>query len=326
MKILGIVGSPRRLGNTEILVKEALKAAEKEGAEVSILRLSDLYILPCIGCLNCVRSEGICKLKDDLEWFLDLIKASDGLILGAPSYVGRPPGSFAMLEDRVAFPKLKGATHKKAVTIGVAGGTHIAWWVIPQLNFFVHLLGTELVGSFLAGSQGPGEVLFPERHIIIEEVHRLGRDLVFSLRGETDRLSDGAYKLREWNWHSFGYGEEKLTTVENCCPFCFSQAFTLYHGDQLPAAEAKEKDGKEIVCAFCHNSVGEIFTEGDKYVVRLKTARDEEGMRRWLEDHTQDWVAASIPLYLERVNEIKEKRAAYKSIMPWLKPSSTQGG
>ena len=54
MRILGIVGSRRKLGNTEIMVKEALKGARKEGADIALLRMSDLYIRECNGCEACV--------------------------------------------------------------------------------------------------------------------------------------------------------------------------------------------------------------------------------------------------------------------------------
>lgn len=53
MKILGLIGSYRKLGNTEVLVKEALMEAQRHGAEVDMLRLTDLRIEPCKGCMAC---------------------------------------------------------------------------------------------------------------------------------------------------------------------------------------------------------------------------------------------------------------------------------
>ena len=66
MKILGLVGSYRRLGNTEVLVKEALMEAQRLGAEVDILRLTDLEIKPCKGCMACVFKQEECRIQD--EW------------------------------------------------------------------------------------------------------------------------------------------------------------------------------------------------------------------------------------------------------------------
>ena len=65
MKVLGLVGSVRKLGNTEILTKEALMGAEQEGAEVSILRLTDYDVKACRGCAACLLQERDCIIEDD---------------------------------------------------------------------------------------------------------------------------------------------------------------------------------------------------------------------------------------------------------------------
>ena len=72
--ILGIVGSPRRGGNTEIIVKNALKAAETIGAETDIVLLSEKRVEPCIACGAC--SSGKCVIDDDfMEVFEKMTKA-----------------------------------------------------------------------------------------------------------------------------------------------------------------------------------------------------------------------------------------------------------
>ena len=53
MKVLGIVGSPRKGGNTEILVREALTAAKEAGAETEIVLAADKNITGCDGCSSC---------------------------------------------------------------------------------------------------------------------------------------------------------------------------------------------------------------------------------------------------------------------------------
>jgi multimeric flavodoxin WrbA len=55
MKLLGL-SCGRKMQNTEVLVKEAMRAAEELGADVGMIRLLDLNIKPCTGCVNCVRS------------------------------------------------------------------------------------------------------------------------------------------------------------------------------------------------------------------------------------------------------------------------------
>ena len=101
MRILGIVGSRRRLGNTEIMVKEALKGARDEGADIAILRVSDLYVRECNGCEACVIKGKPCALNDDMDFFEEQLNASDGLIIGGVDYGGAPLGVFKTVGDRL---------------------------------------------------------------------------------------------------------------------------------------------------------------------------------------------------------------------------------
>ena len=61
MKAIGIVGSPRKGGNTEILTKHTLTAIEEEGVDTEIIRLADLDIRPCNACMVC-KTEESCPL------------------------------------------------------------------------------------------------------------------------------------------------------------------------------------------------------------------------------------------------------------------------
>ena len=76
MKVLGVVASHRFLGNTEILVKEALMGAEGQGAEVEIMRWTDYEILPCEGLATCLFGGTGCKLrgKDDHNYLLEKLE------------------------------------------------------------------------------------------------------------------------------------------------------------------------------------------------------------------------------------------------------------
>jgi len=85
MKVLGIVCSPRRGGNTEILVREALQAVEKAGGEIRLCLLSEMDIQPCDACGAC-RETNECVIDDDMQKIYDHLLAVDGLILGTPVY------------------------------------------------------------------------------------------------------------------------------------------------------------------------------------------------------------------------------------------------
>ena len=105
MKVLGI-SFGRKLGNSEIMVKQALMQAEKRGHEVEFIRALDLDIKPCVGCMACVINllsggNGKCTVKDDFHILQEAIFESDALIVCAPIYVWAPSGLFKTVCDRM---------------------------------------------------------------------------------------------------------------------------------------------------------------------------------------------------------------------------------
>lgn len=85
MKVLGIIGSPRKNGNTDILVNSVLQGVKEKGFEVEKIYLSDLNFKGCIACEGC-RKTCKCVLKDDLEDVYVKLEESDGIVLGSPTY------------------------------------------------------------------------------------------------------------------------------------------------------------------------------------------------------------------------------------------------
>ena len=87
VKIIGICGSPRKGGNTEILVKEALLGAQAvKDAKTSFLSLAGKKIGHCTGCLACERQRRFCVVPDDFPEFFKGYMEADGIILGSPVY------------------------------------------------------------------------------------------------------------------------------------------------------------------------------------------------------------------------------------------------
>lgn len=83
MKILGIAGSPRRGGNTDILLEEVLRGAASRGAEVKTIALSRLKISPCMHCDACLEA-GICRINDDMQSIYPELEQADVIVLAAP--------------------------------------------------------------------------------------------------------------------------------------------------------------------------------------------------------------------------------------------------
>ncbi|MEM4202398.1 MAG: flavodoxin family protein, partial [Candidatus Hadarchaeum sp.] len=102
IKILGIVGSPRSGGNTEILVNETLKAAAKEGATTELLRLCDKEIKPCDGCRACRKTKE-CWIKDDFSPIFDKMVESDGIVIASPVYFSSATPQVKALIDRAGY-------------------------------------------------------------------------------------------------------------------------------------------------------------------------------------------------------------------------------
>jgi multimeric flavodoxin WrbA len=164
MNVLGICASYRKLGNTEILVKEALKACSDQGCRTDFIRLTDYTIEPCKGCMACIFRGEECRISDDMSALLDIMDAHDRLILGSPTYVLFPPGIIKMTVDRLfmAQDRFKG---KKASTIGVAALPDWEPFLLPVLNMFVLSFGYDLVDSEIFYGAGPGEVLLEEENL-----------------------------------------------------------------------------------------------------------------------------------------------------------------
>lgn len=83
MKVLGIAGSPRRGGNTDLLLAEVMKGAASRGAEVETIVLNDLDMIPCQHCAACYET-GNCKYDDDMQMVYRKLAGADRVVLASP--------------------------------------------------------------------------------------------------------------------------------------------------------------------------------------------------------------------------------------------------
>lgn len=103
VKVLGINGSPRSYGNSIQALRLALKAAELEGAEVSLINLYDYDIKPCLGCVSddVMACTYPCPIDDDMVKIYPEITSADGLIISSPIYWFGISGLLKNLIDRL---------------------------------------------------------------------------------------------------------------------------------------------------------------------------------------------------------------------------------
>ena len=99
IRILGISASPRRGGNTEILLDAALSGAASAGASVEKIVLDELCLRPCQGCDACAKNLG-CVIKDDMRRVYKKVSGSDALIVASPIYFGSLSAQVKIMIDR----------------------------------------------------------------------------------------------------------------------------------------------------------------------------------------------------------------------------------
>ena len=180
-KILAVVGSPRKGGNTEILVSKIAEGAQAAGAQVEVVRLGELQIRECDGCHACWRGRP-CSKNDDMRLLYPKIAASETIVFGTPVYWYGPTALMKAFIDRFVYfnneanrPMVRG---KRAAVAIVLEETHEQTWR-PVIEFFEKSLGyleMKPAGTIVVGGVGEkGAILKqPQR---LEEAYRLGAEL-----------------------------------------------------------------------------------------------------------------------------------------------------
>ena len=125
-KVLGI-SFGRKLGNTDIMIKQALIECEKQGHEIKFIRADDLNIHICTGCISCVvnmlqgKGKGDCIHKDEFHILDEALMESDAVIVGSPTYILAPTGNFKVVCDRIG-PSHDPTFRKPVYEEGIAAG------------------------------------------------------------------------------------------------------------------------------------------------------------------------------------------------------------
>ena len=189
MKALGIFGSPRRGGNTELLLEEALKGAEEEGANVERLYLSDYTITPCKECHGCDNS-GNCVVLDDMQKIYPKLLEADVIIFASPIFFyGVTAWAKALIDRSQPFwakkyllkdPSLGKEGKKKKgffISVGATKGKKVFDGAILTVKYFFDVLNAEHVGELVfRGVEAKGDILkHPEA---LQQAFEVGRMLV----------------------------------------------------------------------------------------------------------------------------------------------------
>ena len=140
MKVLGISGSPRLGGNTDILVGTALEVLAAEGLESEFLSLADRPIKPCVACRGCFASDTIRCVQEDPAFggILEKFSTAAGILVGSPVYFGSATPQIMALLDRVGYvarrhPQLLRRKAAAAIVVARRAGQNFTF---AQLNYF----------------------------------------------------------------------------------------------------------------------------------------------------------------------------------------------
>lgn len=176
-RILGIVGSPRRGGNTEILVDEVLAGAEEAGALTEKVILNELEIVPCQACDACGKT-GKCVQQDDMPALLEQMQRSQVWVLGTPVYWWGPTAQFKTFLDRwYGVEREIFAGQCVVLVIPLGGGASYARHAVGMLTDIVNYLGMKIVEIVLApGAHGPGAVR--GHATVLATARRAGREAI----------------------------------------------------------------------------------------------------------------------------------------------------
>ncbi len=160
MKILALIGSPRKQGNTDILVDEILRGAEAKGHSGEKLYLYDYEISPCIDCRGCKRGDYVCVLKDDMQDIYKKLQDADVIIFGTPVYWYGPTGKMKLLIDRLRpFIANGGLKGKKGIVVAPSEeGSSCGGPLMKMFYMSFDYLGMKSAGNIMARAYERGEI------------------------------------------------------------------------------------------------------------------------------------------------------------------------
>jgi multimeric flavodoxin WrbA len=324
MKLLGL-SCGRKMQNSEILLREALMAAEDAGAEVSMIRLPDLDIKPCKNCMACTMSlmnggAGDCVIKDDLPFLDDQLFECDGMILAVPTYILAPPGQVKMISDRrgpsrdvvwlaeskkmrgtVPKPPDKGpderAFKKRVAAFISVGGASTPNWLsltLPLMYLFTFPSNMTVVDQMQMTSvtKFMNPVLNPEA---LERAATLGRNVAEAMKKP----------LEEVCW----MGDE------GTCPVCHCNLLTV-------------KGTNPVECPIC-GIAGTLKIDSGRISVEF-SEEEQKRSRLFLAGKVEHWIEirTNVGMYMQRPDafDIPKRVEKYESYrVPVLAPPKKEG-
>ncbi|MRR15047.1 MAG: flavodoxin family protein [Deltaproteobacteria bacterium] len=184
MKVLAFNGSPRKDGNTGMLINHVFSELEEEGVKTEAVQLSRKNIHGCIACYKCFENrDGRCFVADDsANDFIEKMTGANGIILASPVYFADVTAEMKALIDRAGFVSMaNGGLYKNKIGASVValrrtGGIH----TIDSLNHFFLAGQMIIVGRAIGIGRNVGDVQNDEEGVQMAKT--LGRRMAWLLK------------------------------------------------------------------------------------------------------------------------------------------------
>ena len=254
MLVLGLQGSPRKKGNTNYLLTEFMKEAERLGARIHVINAAKKNITPCIGCGSCEK-KGYCVTKNDdmtLEIY-PLLREADVIVTASPIYFYNVTAQLKILIDRsqtlwsrryrlnLGDPGSK-TRRGFLLSLGATRGKNLFEGTHLTMQYFYDALSAKYEGGLTYWKiEHPGDM---EAHpMVLEDVKKSVADLLSPLLGRKKIL---------------------FACRENACRSQMAAAFARYlGGDKIDAScagsEPAEKINSDMVAAMQEKGIDMAF-------------------------------------------------------------------
>ncbi len=164
-KIVAVIGSPRKLGNCEIMAKEISRNIT-EPHELHLLRLTDFDILPCRGCYTCLFKNENCVINDEFHHAANEIVTADALIVSVPTYFLGPNSCLKRFTDRglALYSHVETLWGKPAIGVGIAGIKGKEGYTMLGIESFLKMLFADIKERRIIFGALPGEIFMDEKN------------------------------------------------------------------------------------------------------------------------------------------------------------------
>ncbi len=176
MKILGLSCSPRKEGNTVLLLNQALRGAKNEGADTELYSVAGKDIKPCESCRSCNQT-GFCSIKDDMQELFEKLLSADGIIYGSPIYFyGITAQAKAIMDRTISFNRPERSLANKVGGVIVTAGSLGIIQGLKDLYFYM-VTRQMIPANYVAAYPGSkGELLKMEK--CMKATFELGQQMV----------------------------------------------------------------------------------------------------------------------------------------------------